>query len=310
MTIRAAWVISEAGLRHLAAASIGLGWLRAWLLAAGVGEVSIHLFESESWRQSEADWHLFFADEAELEALALPAGERFALQNPPRTCRHLASGDGRQQLLLPLGDIAYQRLLYLSRLNPGPLLPLYVMLGDGGDIPLEPGLSASLFRPAVGLLNEAGQLPEEQVADRLRERGLGFRSVESCTGGAIAARLARLPGVSDVLDRAWVTYSNAAKCNEVGVDAGLIEVQGAVSESVVRAMAAGGVDAQRACLAVSGIAGPDGGTADKPVGTVWMALALPGEEVRSRSLRSAGSRSEIQARTVVTALSWLLERLS
>ena len=306
---RAAWIISEAGLRHLATAGIGLGWLRGWLLAAGAHEVNIHLLESESWRQEEADWQIFFADEAELASLTLPEGENFGLENPPRSGRYLRTEDGRQTLLLPLGDIAYDRQLYLSRLNAEPPHPLYVLFGDSGELALEPGLSASLEKPAAGWLNSEGMLIEEQVAEALRRKGLGFRSVESCTAGAIAARLGRLPGVSDVLDRAWVTYSNVAKCDEVGVDTGLIEVHGAVSEPVVRAMAAGGADAGHTCLAVSGIAGPEGSTADKPVGTVWMALALPGEEVISRSLRFAGSRSEIQSETVVTALAWLAELL-
>ena len=309
MTTRAAWIISEAGLRHLATAGIGMGWLRGWLVAAGADAVNVHLLESASWRQDEADWQLFFADESELDDLALPAGESFALQNPPRTCRHLKYADGRQILQLPLGDIAYDRQLYLSRLSAEPPRPLYVLLGDGGEMPLESGLSASLSRPVAAPLNEAGLLPEEQVAGALRRKGLGFRSVESCTAGAIVARIGRLPGVSDVLDRAWVTYSNAAKSDEAEVDVGLIETHGAVSEPVVRAMAAGGADSRHVCLAVSGIAGPDGSSADKPVGTVWMALAMPGEEVSSRCLRFAGSRSQVQAGTVVTALAWLLELL-
>lgn len=307
--VRAEWIISGAGLQSLATAGIGPGWLQAWLLAAGAAEVSLRLPEPDDWRQGGADWQLFFADESELERLALPQGEHFELQNPPRVCRHLQTGAEKHVLLLPLGDIAYQRQFYLCRLNQQSPVPLYVSYGDTGDMQLEPGLSGSLCRPAAGLLNSAGLLIEEQVAAALRRRGLGFRSMESCTGGAIAARLARLPGVSDVLDRARVVYSNRAKCEEAGVAPALLERFGAVSEPVVRAMAGSGCDERHACLAVSGIAGPDGGTDDKPVGTVWIAAALPGERVAARCCRFAGGRSEVQARTVVAALLLLLERL-
>lgn len=310
MVVRAEWLISEAGLQSLASAGIGLAWLRAWLLAAGAADVSMTMLESGEWRQGQADWQLFYADEAELERLALPEGECFELQNPPRSCRYLRAEAGKQMLLLPLGDIAYQRRLYLSRLNPKPSLPLYVLAGDGGDIKLEPGLSASLSRSAKAVLNDEGLLIEEQVASALRSRELGFRSVESCTGGAIAARLARLPGVSDVLDRAWVSYSNQAKNEEMGVSEELLESFGAVSEPVVRAMAEGGCDGRNACIAVSGIAGPDGGTIDKPVGTAWLAVAVPGLETRVQCCRFTGSRSDIQAKTVVAALALLLEMVA
>ena len=305
--MRAEWIISEAGIQSLDSAGISTGWLKAWLLAAGAAEVSLALFESGSWRQSEADWQLFFADASELEGLALQQGESFELSNPPRSCRHLKRGEGGQTLLLPLGDIAYQRQHYLSRLNPGKPLPLYVCRGNDGDISLEPGLSGSLVEPAFGLLNDQGLLIEEQVVAALRREGLGLRSVESCTAGAIAARIARLPGASDVLDRAWVTYSNEAKCDEVGVSADLVDKHGAVSEPVVKAMAEGGSDERHACVAVSGIAGPDGGTADKPVGTVWVAVAVPDHMLEARCFRLKGSRSEIQAATVMSSLVMLLE---
>ncbi|MFQ5519132.1 MAG: CinA family protein, partial [Mariprofundus sp.] len=125
-------------------------------------------------------------------------------------------------------------------------------------------------------------------------------------GGGIAARLCRMPGASDVLDRAWVTYSNAAKAEEVGVDFDLLEQHGAVSEAVVCAMAEGGADKKHICIAVSGIAGPGGGTDDKPVGTVWIAVAMHGQGTVSQCLNLSGARYEIQSRSVIAVLKLLL----
>jgi len=156
-------------------------------------------------------------------------------------------------------------------------------------------------------LNDGGYLIEEQVMAALREKNMRIRTVESCTGGAIATRLCRLPGASDVLDRAWVTYSNDAKREEVGVSEELVNEYGAVSEQVVVAMAEGGAGANHTCVAVSGIAGPDGGTAEKPVGAVWIAVALPGQKTQAQRHEFTGSRNEIQARTMLMALVMVLD---
>jgi PncC family amidohydrolase len=322
---QAQWIISGAGLQSLACAGISTGWLKAWLLSAGATEVSFQLLESGTWRDFRKGWQLFYAEEAALMRVALLHGRRIqagaqgrcgligadklSLINPDRTVWHYQRlGRNSDVLLLPLGDIAYQRRAYLSCLTRGRALrPLFVIMNEDADIALESGLSASMIRPGSGLLNDGGYLPEEQVTAALRAKGLHIRTVESCTGGAIAARLCRLPGASACVDRAWVTYSNQAKCEEAGVAEGLLDEFGAVSEQAVCAMAGGGADAGHVCIAVSGVAGPDGGSEDKPVGTVWIAVAMPDAKTEARCFTFAGCRSEIQACSVNMALAFLLE---
>src|SRR5215472_4255803 len=109
-----------------------------------------------------------------------------------------------------------------------------------------------------------------RVLDACRIHGLKVATAESCTGGLVAGALTAIPGSSDVLDRGFVTYSNAAKTALVGVPEALIAEHGAVSQAVARAMAEGGMAAAGvgAAVAITGIAGPGGGTADKPVGLV------------------------------------------
>jgi PncC family amidohydrolase len=327
MNKQALWIISEAGLQSLTMAGISTGWLKAWLLSAGATDVEVHLLESATWQDSEASWQLFFADESELMQVALFHGhqfqrneqgqselsgvDRFSLHNPLRSCWHYQWGDaGTEVLLLPTGDIAYQRYHYLSRLNPGQsFLPLYISTGEEGEISLETGLSGSLVRPDSKSVNDEGILIEEQVMAALHANNKRIRTVESCTGGGIAARLCRIPGASDIVDRAWVTYSNNAKREEVGVSEELLDEYGAVSERVVATMAEGGVDSNDICVAVSGIAGPDGGTIEKPVGTVWIATAVAGQEAQARCYEFPGGRCETQARAVLMALVMVLETL-
>ena len=137
-----------------------------------------------------------------------------------------------------------------------------------------------------------------------RARGLMLATAESCTGGLIAAALTAIAGSSDVVDRGFVTYSNAAKTEMLGVPERLIAAEGAVSAPVARAMAAGALDRSRAAIAVAvtGVAGPGGGTEAKPVGLVWFGLAVLGGEVRSESLVFAGDRAAVRAATVSHAL--------
>ena len=117
----------------------------------------------------------------------------------------------------------------------------------------------------------------EALAQRLLAQGWMLATAESCTGGLIAAACTELAGSSQWFERGFVTYSNAAKAHMLGVDAALIAQHGAVSEPVARAMAQGAVQQAKAqvSLAVTGVAGPGGGSADKPVGTVWFAWAVP-----------------------------------
>lgn len=148
------------------------------------------------------------------------------------------------------------------------------------------------------------------LATRLRERGWTMASAESCTGGLIAAACTELSGSSDWFDRGFVTYSNAAKTDSLGVPATLIDAHGAVSEPVARAMATGAVahSAARCALAVTGVAGPTGGSADKPVGTVWFGWRTPAG-VATEHRRFDGDRAAVRAQAVRHALAGLLQRL-
>jgi nicotinamide-nucleotide amidase len=147
------------------------------------------------------------------------------------------------------------------------------------------------------------------LAGALRARGWRLTTAESCTGGLIAAACTALAGSSDWFECGFVTYSNAAKTEQLGVPALLIAQHGAVSEPVVRAMAEGALARSPADLAVAvtGIAGPGGGSADKPVGLVWIALARRGEAARAERLQLGGDRAAVRARTVQIVLQRLLD---
>jgi nicotinamide-nucleotide amidase len=150
----------------------------------------------------------------------------------------------------------------------------------------------------------------EQLADALRAREQMMATAESCTGGLIAGACTELSGSSDWFERGFVTYSNAAKSELLGVPAALIEAHGAVSEPVARAMAAGAVVNAHAhwSIAVTGVAGPTGGSAEKPVGTVWFGWATP-QGVFTEHARFDGDRRAVRLATVAHALGGLLERI-
>lgn len=135
-------------------------------------------------------------------------------------------------------------------------------------------------------------------------------TAESCTGGLIAAACTDLAGSSQWFERGFVTYSNAAKTELLGVDAALIDANGAVSEKVARAMAFGAIRHSNAQLsvAVTGVAGPSGGSADKPVGTVWFGFSVNGL-LTSEVQRFDGDRAQVRAATVTHALTRLLQLL-
>jgi nicotinamide-nucleotide amidase len=150
----------------------------------------------------------------------------------------------------------------------------------------------------------------EQLAVALKARGQMMTTAESCTGGLIAGACTELSGSSDWFERGFVSYSNAAKSELLGVPAALIEAHGAVSEPVARAMAAGAVAHAHAhwSVAVTGVAGPTGGSVDKPVGTVWFGWATP-QGVFTEHQRFAGDRSAVRQATVAHALAGLLQRI-
>jgi len=148
------------------------------------------------------------------------------------------------------------------------------------------------------------------LADRLTSLGWMMATAESCTGGLIAAYCTDLPGSSRWFERGFVTYSNAAKTDLLGVRPEVIAAEGAVSEAVARAMALGAVyrTPARVSVAVTGIAGPDGGSADKPVGTVWLAWCIDGQ-VQAERQTFGGDRQSVRQATVAWALQGLIQRL-
>lgn len=148
------------------------------------------------------------------------------------------------------------------------------------------------------------------LAARLTALDWMMATAESCTGGLIAAQCTDLPGSSRWFDRGLVTYSNAAKTDLLGVEASMIETHGAVSEAVARAMALGAVYRTRARVSVSvtGIAGPDGGSVAKPVGTVWFGWCIDGL-VYSECQLFTGNRQQVREATCAHALLGLNTRL-
>lgn len=150
----------------------------------------------------------------------------------------------------------------------------------------------------------------EALARELKMRGLMMATAESCTGGLIAGACTEVSGSSEWFERGLVTYSNAAKSELLGVPMALIDQHGAVSEPVARAMASGAVSHSpaRLAVAVTGVAGPTGGSAEKPVGTVWFGWATP-DGVFTEHQRFAGDRTAVRQATVRHALAGLLQRL-
>ena len=145
------------------------------------------------------------------------------------------------------------------------------------------------------------------LLDLYRKSGLRIATAESCTGGLIAATLTAVPGSSDVFERGWVTYSNAAKSDELGVPAGLIAAKGAVSPEVAEAMAQGVLKRAQADVAVSvtGIAGPGGGSSEKPVGLVYIGLARKDGWAQVERCEFPGNRDQVRRHAVARALAHL-----
>lgn len=169
--------------------------------------------------------------------------------------------------------------------------------------------AAPLSPPARGTSDTLALV--EQVATLLSARHQMLATAESCTGGLIATACTDVAGSSTWFERGFVSYSNAAKTGSLGVDAALIATHGAVSEPVVRAMVEGALahSAAQVALAVTGIAGPGGGTPDKPVGTVWFGWAVDGQ-VRTERRRFGGDRRTVREATVQHALQTLARLLN
>ncbi|MGA0546335.1 CinA family protein [Brevundimonas sp. VNH65] len=150
-----------------------------------------------------------------------------------------------------------------------------------------------------------------EVIDAAVRKGVRVATAESCTGGLVAAALTAVPGSSAVLDRGFVTYSNAAKASMIGVDAAVIAADGAVSEGVARAMAEGAVAHSDADLAVSitGVAGPGGGSVEKPVGLVHFAAHDAAGTVHRVERFSDLGRDQVRLASVRVALGLLLQKV-
>ena len=153
----------------------------------------------------------------------------------------------------------------------------------------------------------------KETLDMAREGGLMLTTAESCTGGLVAAALTAVPGSSTVFERGFVTYSNTAKEELLGVPEDLISEHGAVSEQVARAMAEGALAHSRADISVSvtGIAGPSGGTKEKPVGLVHFASAArDGETIAAKMLFGDIGRDRVRFQSVLTALGLLRQQMA
>lgn len=186
-----------------------------------------------------------------------------------------------------------------SHFNPAP------------DAPAMPNTLDATAATPTNATNATVSTLVAALAERLQSKNWQMATAESCTGGLIAAACTDLAGSSNWFERGFVTYSNAAKTELLGVDAALIERHGAVSEPVALAMARGAVTHSRAqaALAVTGVAGPGGGSAEKPVGTVWFGWATP-TGVVTEMRRFDGDRAAVRQAAMRHALARLLELLA
>jgi nicotinamide-nucleotide amidase len=151
-----------------------------------------------------------------------------------------------------------------------------------------------------------------QVGALLKSHGLMLATAESCTGGGVAQAISGVAGSSAWFERGFITYSNLSKRQMLGVREATLKQYGAVSEMTVREMVAGALanSAAQVALSVSGIAGPDGGTADKPVGTVWFAWGIKQGEAYAQRLQIDGDRAEVRAQAVRIALQGVINLLN
>jgi nicotinamide-nucleotide amidase len=151
-----------------------------------------------------------------------------------------------------------------------------------------------------------------QLGETLKARSLTLVTAESCTGGWIAKAITDIPGSSEWFERGFVAYSNAAKVEMLGVSEGTLSSCGAVSAETVEEMLRGALarSHSQVAVAVSGIAGPDGGSPDKPVGTVWIGWAVKGGALQSRNYLFGGDREAVRGQSVISALEGVLDVIS
>lgn len=264
----------------------------------------------------------------------------FCLPGPPKEMKPMVEGLVVPRLRLPAGGALRTKLIrvlgwaesdaaaalqaceggdLLARTND-PVVGVTASAGEltfrirarGEDAERRIEWAAAQVRGVFGALcvGEDDETPPAATLRALRERGETLAVVESCTGGLLGATLSEIPGASDVLLGGWITYSNAMKQGEVQVPGATLAAHGAVSEETARAMALGGLFQSAAdhCVAITGVAGPGGGSEGKPVGTVWIAHAWSterGHGVDARLFRFAGDREVVRVRSVRAALAML-----
>ncbi|MBK8092390.1 MAG: competence/damage-inducible protein A [Verrucomicrobiaceae bacterium] len=258
----------------------------------------------------------------------------FLLPGPPRELKPMLEHEVEPRLRDWLPDGALRCVLYLKitgvgeseiveavekKLEAIPGLDLGYCIRNGDvDVRLAGSKSAvdsgaDIVRAALGscIVSEDRRIIEEVIVGRLSERGETLSTAESCTGGTIASRVTDISGSSRVFGHGWVTYANEAKERHLGVDPDCIATHGAVSEQVVRAMAEGALRQSGAdhALAVTGIAGPTGGTEEKPVGTVWIGLASKNASTWAVRRFYPGARDRFKLLTSQAALDLLRRRL-
>ncbi|MEO5713653.1 MAG: competence/damage-inducible protein A [Luteolibacter sp.] len=182
----------------------------------------------------------------------------------------------------------------------------------GNSEALAEGRKIALERFESYLISDDGSSLEKTVVGLMAERGMKLATAESCTGGLISHRITNVPGSSEVFTHGFVTYANEAKIKMLGVSAADIELHGAVSETVARQMAEGALHASGACIAVAvtGIAGPGGGSEDKPVGTAWLAVAVKGGETTSFRTFHPRNRRDFKLAVSQAALEAVRKRLN
>jgi nicotinamide-nucleotide amidase len=259
----------------------------------------------------------------------------FLLPGPPRELKPMFENEVEPRLREWLPNGASRRVLYLKvtgvgesdiveavekRLECVQGLDLgYCIRGGDVDVRLAGPQSsvdagAGIVREAFGdcITSEDRRIIEEVIVQLLTERGEWLATAESCTGGTIASRITDVSGSSRVFGHGWVTYANEAKQQHLGVAAELIEKHGAVSEELARSMAEGALKQSGAdhALSVTGIAGPTGGTPEKPVGTVWIGLASKNAETWALKRFYPGARDRFKLLTSQAALDLLRRRLS
>lgn len=272
--------------------------------------------------------------------LLIESGDRILalLPGPPREMRPMMSGAVRDRLAVLAGGRRLLRralrvagrsesrveeriqAIYRPWLGSDPRIDTTILASPGfvelhlltqvvdeaaGRRALDEAVAALTTALGPDLVSADGASLEQVLGSLLRERGWRIALAESCTGGLATSRLTDVPGSSDYVDRSWVVYSNASKHESLDVPQALIAEHGAVSEPVARALAEGALARSGADVAVgiTGIAGPGGGSEEKPVGLVWIAVALAGSrETRAARCRFPGGRELIKTFAAATAL--------